>query len=241
MADETKTAIVTGAGSGIGLAVASHLAGTGFNVALAGRTESKLNDAIAAIRDEHGAPAERLLAVPTDVTDADACAALVEKTVEQFGGLHALANVAGYAAQVAIDDIDEAEWRRFVDTNLSSAVLLTAAAWPHLKKRGGAIVNVSSMASIDPFPQFSMYAAAKAGVNLFTRCAADEGKRHKIRVVAVAPGAVETGMLRGMFNEKMLPQDKTLDPAEVAVVICDCITGDRTFEPGETIQLASPA
>lgn len=240
MADATKTAIVTGAGSGIGLAVASQLASAGFNVALAGRTTSKLKAAAAAIQDERDVPAERLLVAPADIADADACARLVAQAVETFGRLDALVNVAGYAAQVAIDRIDEAEWRRMIDTNLTSVVLLTAAAWPHLKKQGGVIVNVSSMASIDPFPQFAMYAAAKAGVNLFTHCTAVEGKPLGIRAVAVAPGAVETGMLRAMFSEKMLPADKTLDPTEVAAVICDCITGNRAFEPGETIQLPSP-
>ncbi len=98
------------------------------------------------------------------------------------------------------------------------------------------MVNVSSMASIDPFPGFSIYAASKLAVNMFTRCIAQEG----LRAVAIAPGAVETPMLRGLFDESVIPRDKALDPAEVAKVIVDCITGNRAFESGEVITVPSP-
>ena len=86
------------------------------------------------------------------------------------------------------------------------------------------MVNVSSMASIDPFPGFATYAAAKIGV----------------KAVAVAPGAVETPMLRSMFNEQMIPKDKALSPEQVAKIITDCITGERAFTSGETIAVPSP-
>jgi len=97
----------------------------------------------------------------------------------------------------------------------------------------------SSMAAFDPFRGFNMYGAAKAAVNLFTKATADEGKRINLNAVAVGPGAVETDMLRDNFSEKAIPKDMTLDPAEVAAVLRDCITGDRDFEPGETILLPS--
>ena len=115
-------------------------------------------------------------------------------------------------------------------------VHLTAMVWPTFRERGGGIiVNVSSMASVDPFPGFSIYAAAKTGLNMFTQVTADEGKTLGISAVAVAPGAVETPMLRSLFDEQTIPVENTLPPQRIADVICDCITGDRSFESGETI------
>lgn len=238
--NESKTAIVTGAGSGIGRDTAVLLAEAGYHVTLVARTESKL-DETARMIDEESKGKTGALAVPTDLTDADAIRRMVEKTLERFGRIDALANVAGSAPMGPIHEIDRDTWRACVDTNLTSVVLTTAAVWPTFEKqKHGTIVNVSSLASIDPFPGFSMYAAAKIGVNMFTQCTAREGKRYGVRAVAIAPGSVETAMLRQNFDEKMIPGDKTLDPAIVAGMIRDCITGDRDFKPGETIVLNSP-
>lgn len=232
----SPTAIITGAGSGIGQATAEILAAAGYRLVLVGRSEEKLNETAARIA-AHGV---ETLVLTADITQADECHRIVQSTIETFGQLNALANVAGYAALLPIAKVTEDIWRGNIDTNLSAVVHLTAAAWPHLKVQGGVIVNVSSMASIDPFPNFAIYAAAKAAVNMFTKCTASEGAKQNIKAVAIAPGAVETPMLRSMFNEKMIPKSKALSPAEVGQVIADCITGQRTFNSGETIALKSP-
>ena len=104
----------------------------------------------------------------------------------------------------------------------------------------GVIVNLSSLAAFDPFPGFGVYAATQTAVNMLTRITADEGRDHHITAVALALGAVETDLLRSLFDESFLPRDKTLDPADVAAVIVDCVTGKRPFKSGETIQLPSP-
>ena len=96
------------------------------------------------------------------------------------------------------------------------------------------------MAAVDPFVGFNVYAAAKAGVNLFTKAAADEGKKFNVIAAAVAPGAIETPMLRQNFPEKAIPTANTLDPLTVAGVIRDVLTGRRAVEPGELILLPSP-
>lgn len=237
---EPKTAIITGAGSGIGRDTAVLLAEAGYHVTLVARTESALHETAHMIHEEFDGRWDALV-VPTDLTDPDAIRAMVDQTLERFGRIDALANVAGSAPLGPIHEIDHDAWRACVDTNLTSVVLTTAAVWPIFQQqKQGVIVNVSSMSSIDPFPGFAMYAAAKIGVNMFTLCTAREGKRYGVRAVAVAPGAVETAMLRQNFNEKVIPGDKTLDPAIVAGVIRDCIVGDRDFKPGETIVLESP-
>ena len=110
----------------------------------------------------------------------------------------------------------------------------------NVEQQSGFIGSVSSMASIDPFPGFSIYAAAKAGVNLFTLVTGREGQKIGVRAMAVAPGAVETGMLRKLFDESVIPADATLSPDEVAKVIVDCLENKRAFEVGQTIELPSP-
>jgi NAD(P)-dependent dehydrogenase (short-subunit alcohol dehydrogenase family) len=228
--------IVTGAGSGIGRAAAILLAKAGFNVTLAARTRSSLEET-AALFD----PDARSLVAPTDLTDARATRGLVPLTLAAFGRLDALANVAGHAPMCPVDELTPEVIQRCLDTNITYAINLVAAAWPTFKtQKSGVIVNVSSMASIDPFPGFSAYAPAKAAVNMFTRCIAREGKPMGIRAVGVAPGAVETPMLRGLFGTDKIPTEKTLSPQKVAAIIVGCITGTHTFTDGETIAMPSP-
>lgn len=234
---DTPVVIVTGASSGVGRDTAALMAEAGWTVVLTGRSEDKLNQTRELI--EQDLPDARLLIVPGDLTDDNTPARLVDKTIETFGRLDALANVAGDAPLGPIANIDAEAWHRCIDTNLSAIVLLTAAAWPHLiKAEQSTIVNVSSLASIDPFPGFAMYAAAKVGVNMFTKVTADEGAKHSLEAVAIAPGAIETPMLRANFNEKMIPADQTLDPVTVASMIRACILGERQFTSGETVQLS---
>lgn len=235
-----KVAIITGAGSGVGRDAAVLLAEAGWAVVLAARTRAHLEQTADLIRREFGDDAP-LLVHPCDVSDADQVRGLIDAAVDAFGRLDALCNVAGAAPLGPIDDITPEAWRACIDTNLTSVVLATAAAWPVFRQQqSGVIVNISSMASIDPFPGFAMYAAAKVGVNLFTRCTAEEGQKFGVSAVAIAPGAIETPMLRENFPERMIPKDKTLDPAEIAAAIRDCVTGGRDCRPGETIVMDSP-
>ncbi len=235
---EPKIAIVTGAGSGIGRSTALLLAEAGFAVVLVGRTESTLQETVKLIEAE--TPDAATLVHPADVSQEPAVQGLIDAVIGKFGRIDAIANVAGYAPLGPIARLDTAEYRKCLAVNLDSVVFMTRAAWPVFKKqKSGFIANVSSMASVDPFTGFNVYGAAKAAVNLFTRATADEGQRINLNAVAIGPGAVETPMLRANFSEKAIPTDMTLDPAEVAAVLRDCITGERDFEPGETILLPS--
>ena len=241
---DRKVAIVTGAGSGVGRDTALLLADAGYAVVLASRTEADLQASTDYIR-EQGTEDAVTLVVPTDVSDSAACEALVRRTLDAFGRVDALANCAGSAPLQPIDKMTDSIIDAALAVNLKSVLYLTRAIWPTFKQQkdagGGAICNVSSMASLDPFTGFNVYAAAKAGVNLFTKATADEGKRFNIRVAAVAPGAIETPMLRQNFPDKVIPQDKTLDPLTVAGVIRDVLTGAMDFDNGQTIPLPSPS
>lgn len=229
----TPLAIVTGASSGIGLETTRLLVDQGWRVLMVARRKEPL---VAAARGI-GMPA---LAFVGDVIDPACLTELVDHAAG-IGPVKALVNNAGLAVAKPIAKTDDATIREVFTVNAMAPAMLTARVWPLLVKAGGGcIVNVSSMASIDPFPGFFAYAAAKAGVNMLARIADDEGRRVGIRAFAVAPGAVETPMLRGMFAESALPRSRTLDPKVVASVIVACINGERDAERGRVIQVPSP-
>ncbi|MHC4996348.1 MAG: SDR family NAD(P)-dependent oxidoreductase [Planctomycetota bacterium] len=227
-------ALITGAGSGIGRAVAESLADEGWSLVLVGRTESKL-------RDTAGGLGEGVSTVlcAADVSNAADCGRIITVVGDRFGRLDALINVAGVAELAPISETTPDLWRRTVDTNLSAVVELTRLSWPLFERNdgGSVVVNVSSMASIDPFDGFAAYAAAKVGVNLFTAVTAREGEAIGLKAYCVAPGAVETPLLRSLFGTDQLPEDAALSPAEVAEVIVGCITSARDNENGEVIEL----
>ena len=156
------------------------------------------------------------------------------------GRIDALANVAGYAPLQPIDAIDDETLHRCTAVNFDAVVYATRAVWPTFKsQKSGTICNVSSMGAFDPFTGFNIYGAMKAAVNIFTKATADEGKAIGVNAYAIAPGAVETPMLRGLFDEKMIPAEHTLDPSVVAAAIRDCLTGKTDMQSGETRQMPS--
>ncbi|MEM6750069.1 MAG: SDR family oxidoreductase [Planctomycetota bacterium] len=236
----TKTAIVTGAGSGVGRDLAFLLAEEGVAVVMVARTEAKLREAEAYIREEVG-PEAAVEVSPCDVSDSGAVRALVDGVAERHGSVDYLANVAGAAPIQPIARIEDDALRANLAVNFESVVYTTRACWPYFKKqKSGAVCNVSSMAAFDPFRGFNMYGAAKAAVNLFTKATSDEGASIGVRAAAVAPGAIETPMLRENFSVKAIPEANTLDPLDVAAVIRDVLLGRREVSPGETIQMPSP-
>ena len=224
-------AIITGAGRGIGRATALELARLGHRVVLAARDVESLNETARTVGGDG-----RALAVPTDVTDPAQVERLAERALETFGRIDAVVNNAGLAPIRPIREMTPQEWKAVIDTNLSAAFYLTRAAWPAFERqRSGVVVNVSSAAARDPFPGFAAYGAAKAGLHLFALSAAREGEPIGVRVHTVAPGSVETEMFRGLMTREQWPADKTLDPADVARIIGQCVTGELRYTSGETI------
>lgn len=230
---DSPVAIVTGASSGIGRALAKRLVDAGYRVALVSRSELKLR----AVADELGE--EKTFVWPCDLKVAEDASAMVNGIVSEMGRLDVLANVAGMAVLKPLAETDLAQWQKVLRVNLTSVFITTRAAWPTFKAQGGGIiVNVSSMASRDPFEGFGAYGAAKAGVNLLTLMTAREGAAFGLRAVCIAPGAVETPMLRGMFSESVIAPSKTIKPEQVAELITDCIEGKHPFESGETLRVS---
>ncbi|HZZ42586.1 MAG TPA: SDR family oxidoreductase [Tepidisphaeraceae bacterium] len=228
----SPVAIIAGAGRGVGRETARLLASAGYRIAIVARTASDLTETARL------AGGSNILSITADVSDPDAAAQAVAQAADHFGTLDALVNCAGIAPQLSIEQTSIKDWHDVLDTNLSSAFYLAKAAWPVFKKKqGGVIVNVSSEASRDPFPGFLAYASAKAGLNLLGKVLAKEGEPDGIRVHTVAPGAIETGMLRKLLSVDQYPADKTLAPEDVAKVIIDCIAGPLKYSSGEVIWL----
>jgi len=128
-----------------------------------------------------------------------------------------------------------------VFTEIQQAEAFAAVRVGLAQQGGGFVGNVSSMAAFDPFPGFAAYAPAKAAVNMLTLVTAREGAAWGVAALAVAPGAVETPMLRGLFDASVIPPGKTLDPADVAAVLTAAALGQRDFISGSVVELPSPA
>jgi 3-oxoacyl-[acyl-carrier protein] reductase len=221
---------VTGGSAGIGLAIADHFAARSYRIALCGRDPQTLQ--AAEQRLAQTAPA--CVALALDVALPGAPARLIEEAVRRFGRVDVLVNNAGHAPLAPLEQLSPADFERAVAVNVSAVFHATQAVWPVMRRqKSGVIVNLSSLASVDPFPGFSVYGACKAWVNLFTKAAADEGRPLGIRVYAVAPGAVETRLLRGLFKD--FPAEQTLAPAEVAALVGSLCEEPMRYVSGQTL------
>jgi NAD(P)-dependent dehydrogenase (short-subunit alcohol dehydrogenase family) len=234
-----SVALVSGAGGGIGRAVAQRLASEGAAVACLDR------DHAAAV--ETAASLSRAIAVACDITDADECARAVASTVEQFGRLDVLVNAAGIAASHTITSFPEDTWRRIVDVNLTGTFLVSQAALSALLAARGAIVNIASVAGIRATPYNAAYCASKGGVVMLTKSMAIELARAGVRVNAVCPSAVDTALLRDfvlpdgadmqLLGRAASPMGKVLDAAEVAGAVAYLASGEAASITGTLLTI----
>jgi NAD(P)-dependent dehydrogenase (short-subunit alcohol dehydrogenase family) len=215
-----KVAIVTGAGTGIGKAVAVALAEDGYHVVFAGRRGELLDAAVASI----GAAASRSLAVPTDVKDPASVRALFATTKARFGRLDVLFNNAGIGTPpIPIEDLPFEQWKAVVETNLNGAFLCTQEAIRMMKAqtpRGGRIINNGSISAHAPRPHAVAYTATKHAMTGLTRSTSLDGRAHDIACGQIDIGNAATdltaNMPRGVLqpNGQVMPEP-TIDTAHV--------------------------
>ena len=224
-----QVVVVTGGGRGIGRAVCVRFAQGGAQIVAVSRTPGELAETKRLVERAGG----RCHTHAVDITEAEPADAMMQDVERRFGRVDVLVNAAGIAPLISIDELTPEIFESVLAVNVRAIFLTCRAAWSALRATHGVIINISSISSLDPFSGFAAYGASKAWVNAWTRGLADEGRPQRIRVFAIAPGAVETGMLRGAFPT--FPKQDTLDPGDVADMVHAVAQPACRYATGQTI------
>ena len=232
-----RVAIVTGGGRGIGRSIVDALADAGADIAVVGRKQGPLDEAVKVTK----AKGRRAKAYPVDLRRVSEIRGLVKDVVSDFGDLHIVVNNAGVQLLAPAEELSEEFWDETLTTNLKAPFFLAQAAAQHFIKRGGGgkIVNITSIWAEVGFPLFAAYCAAKGGLLLVTRALTSEWGQYGINVNAVGPTLNITDMTRELAEDKefssdymhKLPPGRFGDPAEVAdaVVFLSSPASDFVF------------
>ncbi len=232
-----RVVIVTGATSGIGWATVRAFFEEGARVVFVARNEERLRERMETL----GAP-ERVLGFAQDVRDAEKAQKAVEQVLDRWGRVDVLVNNAGVTVDRFVMRLTESEWDQVLETNLKGAFVWTKTVLrPMLRQRQGVIVNVSSVVGFLGNAGQAAYSASKAGLIAFTRSVAREVGSRQIRVVAVAPGFVETPMTAGLSEEirkrylEQVALQRFAQPEEIARVILFLASEDAGYITGQTL------
>ena len=238
---EGQVVVVTGGGTGIGRSIAVEFARRGANVAVAGRREGVLAEAIGELSTFDG----EAIAIPTDVAIKDDVDAMIARTQSELGPIDVLVNnAANGGSGPSLLDSDETRWDEIVDTNLKSVYLCCHAVAPTMiDRRHGTIINISSVAALYA-EACRIYGIAKAGVNFLTKGLAQDLAPHGVRVNGIAPGAVRTDMLTVDVGEdeasweqlaRFIPAQRVADPFDIAQVAIFLASTASSYITGQTI------
>ncbi len=230
-----KTSLVTGSSRGIGRAIALQLAHDGMNVVVnyskdKGGAEEVVRDIKKLGRDA--------VAVAADISKPQEAKALVKAAVSKFGGIDVLVNNAGINRKNAIEDLEVDEWKEMMDVNINGAFYCSKEAVLHLKQSKGCIINISSMAAFKGSTRNAHYGTSKAGLIGLTKSLARELAKYGIRVNAVAPGYVMTGLIKGRNMAELvkdIPLGRVAKPEEIANVVSFLASGKASYITGQVI------
>ena len=238
MSGGSRVALVTGAGSGIGRAIAEKLAKDGERVVVNDLREASANEVVAGIEQAGGEAAS----APGDVSDPEAVGRIVEAARESFGPVDILVNNAGYGQQKPFVDLTVEDFDRMIGVHLRGTFLCTSAVLPEMLSRGrGVIVNVASQLGQIGGVELCHYSAAKAGIIGLTKSLAREVSAQGVRVNAVAPGPINTDLVLGLSEEwrqnkaAELPLGRFGEPWEVAETVSFLASDGAALYVGQTL------
>lgn len=234
MAIGTKTAIITGGLSGMGLAIARKLANDGARVVIGARSAS--DDAY--VQKILGADTDRLHASALDVRSSQSVDDFVSNVVQHHGGVDILINAAGVYEESPIIGHSDKIWDDQLDTNLNGTFRMIRAVMPYMKSNGwGRILNIASVAAHNGMANNAAYCASKAGLLGLGRCVSLEGAEHGITCVSISPTWVETEMLRKFINADMASTGQSLE--EVRAEYAKSNPQGQLVQPSEVAELAA--
>jgi 3-oxoacyl-[acyl-carrier protein] reductase len=240
MVPEDRVAIVTGAGQGIGRAIALKLAEDGVRVVVSDAN----HDTALQTAEEIQSFGRQALGIRTDVANSGNVSELVETTVAEFGRVDILINNAGIARSGTLLKLTEEAWDEVLDVNLKGIFRTTKAVARHMiEARYGKIVNVSSIYGRTGVVGDSNYAASKAGIVGFTKSTARELARHNINVNAILPGMVDTPLLRGIPDRYLKPMIEEIPlrrvgtPEDIANVAAFLVSDEASYITGAAIEV----
>ena len=212
------SALVTGAGRGIGRAIALSLAREGARVTAVARTAAQLQSLVKEIEAAGGSAVSHA----GDLRQRAVCEAAVARAAEAHGGLQILVNNAGVGRHAPVADTSDETWDEILGTNLTAVFRLTRAALPHLARKGGHVFMVSSLAGANAIEGMAAYCASKAALDHFARCLMLEVRQQGIKVTTIAPGSVDTGF-GGREDGARGGDSWMLRPEDIAAAVVDLL------------------
>jgi 3-oxoacyl-[acyl-carrier protein] reductase len=221
-----KTAIVTGGTKGIGRAIAAELLRAGASVCIAARHEDELNNAV---RELNRSGQGRAIGSVCDVRDYRQVKTLIQHAVKKLGGLDILVNNAGIGVFDSVEDTSPEDFRAVIETNLFGVFYCCHEAIPEMKTRGGGyIINLSSLAGVNPHPEMAAYNASKFALNGFSEALMQEVRHDNIKVSYIMPGSVNTEFGGDEVSEA---KNWQLTPQDIARVVLDLLHHDDRALP----------
>jgi 3-oxoacyl-[acyl-carrier protein] reductase len=222
---ENKVIIITGGSEGLGKGTARVFAEAGWNLVITARSKEKLERAAEELKTLKG----KVLAIPTDVSDAQQVQSMVKQTLKEFGRIDVLVNNAAIDYPASIEELTIDQWDQIIGVNLSGVFYMSKSVFPSMKKQNsGYIINISSVAGKKGWPNATAYCASKFALTGFTQALNGEGKPYNIRCSVVYPGGMNTN-----WHAERNPE--LLDPRDVGRFLFHMVTQDPRFVVNEAV------